>query len=183
MKLWMKAALALAAVWLVATTGVLVGRALKPTPASIQRYIERHPLPAASAQDRAKIIDAVAERINGLKFDERRQLRSEGGLDAFFEAMTPDEQSRFLDLTLPEGFRQMMRVFNEMEPDKRRRFVERALRDIEQDGPGEPPPLDEEQTRKIVEHGLSAFYEEANADVKLDFAPLIEQMQRSMQGL
>jgi hypothetical protein len=35
--------------------------------------------------------------------------------------------------------------------------------------------------QKIVVQGMTAFYEDANAEVKMDFAPVIEQIQQSLR--
>ena len=103
-------------------------------------------------------------------------------LDGFFRSLTPEEQGRFLDLTLPTGFKQMMEAFNKMDPEKRKRFVKKALEDMERDAErGEQPPVDDEVMQKMVEQGLRSYYSDATADVKMDLAPLIEQMQKNLQ--
>ena len=37
-------------------------------------------------------------------------------------------------------------------------------------------------TQKIIDQGLKSFYSEASADTKMDVAPILEQMQRNLQG-
>jgi len=59
--------------------------------------------------------------------------------------------------------------------------VKRALENLEKDNPEISQRMQEDEVRKIVNQGMSSFYEEANADVKLDFAPVIEQLQRAAQ--
>ena len=105
------------------------------------------------------------------------------GLDGFFRALTPEEQARFLDLTLPTGFKQMMEALNKMTPEKRQSFVTKALDDMKK-REGERPP-DEQldaNARKIMDQGFKTFYSEASAEVKMDVAPLIEQLQKNLQG-
>jgi hypothetical protein len=70
-----------------------------------------------------------------------------------------------------------------MTPEKRKEIVDRALKDLNENGarPG-GDPRDDANARKVISEGMSAFYEEASVDVKLDFAPVIEQIQRSLQG-
>lgn len=175
----------LAAVWLVAGVIIYFAKSAKPTAQSIVSYIDAHSLTQAGADDRAKIIDAIAEQLNRLDYPERHELRRTRQLDGFYKEMTDSERSRFLDLTLPQGFRQMMQAFNKMEPQRRKRFVEKAMAELEENGPN--PEQDEkittEEREKIIKEGLSAFYEEANAEVKLEFAPLIEQLQRALQNV
>jgi hypothetical protein len=46
----------------------------------------------------------------------------------------------------------------------------------------QPKDVDQKNVQKIVDQGLRSFYSDANADVKLDLAPLIEQMQQNLQS-
>jgi hypothetical protein len=48
---------------------------------------------------------------------------------------------------------------------------------------GPPPALGDDKTaQKIIDEGFKSFYSEASAETKMDVAPLIEQMQKNMQG-
>ena len=42
--------------------------------------------------------------------------------------------------------------------------------------------MDDGMSQRVIDQGLKSFYTDANADTKLDLAPLIEQMQRNLQG-
>lgn len=183
MKIALRALLVLAGIWLVAGGVVWFVRSAKPTPASITSYVATHPLAGQPAAARARIIEKTAAQLNRLSFEDRRAFRQERGLDGFFKSLTPEEQSHFLDLTLPEGFRQLMQALNTMKPEKRKKLVERALADLESGRPdrADRPPIDAAQQQKFINQGMNAFYQDANADVKLDFAPVIEQMQRALQ--
>lgn len=99
----------------------------------------------------------------------------------FFDQLTPEERKKFIEMTMPEGFRQFMLALNKMDPERRKRIVKRALENLEKDNPEISQRMQEDEVRKIVNQGMSSFYEEANADVKLDFAPVIEQLQRAAQ--
>ena len=184
MKIALRALLVIAGIWLVAGGIAWLARSAKPTPASLERYVAAHPLADRPAPERALVIEKVAGQLNRLTFEDRRAFRQEHGMDAFFKSLTPDEQSRFLDLTLPEGFRQLMQALNAMKPEQRKKIVDRALQNIEAGRErGDRPPIDSAQQQKIIDQGMNAFYQDANADVKLDFAPVIEQMQRSLQHI
>jgi hypothetical protein len=185
-KLWLRVAAVLALVWLIAAGTTWILRAMKPTPESLVRYMDSHPIADASAADRQRIIDKVAAQLNRLDFEQRRSARTSKSLDGFFRDMTESERNAFLDKTLPEGFHQMMLALNKMTPEKRKQIVDRALSNIEKADAEDPQrsrrTVDDAQRKKIVSQGMSAFYEDASADVKLDFAPVIEQIQRSMQN-
>lgn len=180
--LWIKAVIALAAIWLVAGGVIFWAKHSQPSPESLERYVQAHPLDGKSAADRARTIQQVADQLNGLSYEERQQMRVGRRLDGFFRSLSPEEQGAFLDLTLPTGFKQMMEAFNKMEPEKRKRFVKKALEDMQRDSErGQQPPVDDEHVQKMVQQGLRSYYSDASSEVKMDLAPLIEQMQKNLQ--
>lgn len=185
--IWTKALLILAGVWLIAGGAIWWARSSKATPETIVQYVETHPLAGLSESERAKRLERVADQLNRLEYEQRREVRMSRKLDEFFRALTPAEQARFLEQTLPAGFTQMMDALNKMEPQKRQKFVERALREMQQQEGGALPEGMAENldanARKIMNQGLKSFYSEASADTKMDLAPLIEQMQKNLQGL
>ena len=183
MNVWLKTLLALAAVWLLAFGAIHWLHASKPTAASLTDYLKRTNLAAQSPRDRARTLQRAADQLNDLSFDERQQLQRSGETRRFFTALTPEEQSRFLDATLPNNFKQLMEAFNKMDPAKRKEFVNHALDDMKKHEGDAPPPVEDEKMRaQVINQGLKSFYKDADSDVKLDLAPLIEQMQHNLQG-
>ncbi len=120
--------------------------------------------------------------MGGLDSEQRDALRKTGELEEFYTGLNPDEQAKFLDLTLPAGFQQMMQAFNDMPRDRRQRIVENALKEMRKNPDNRTERLDDEQARKVIDHGLRSYYSDASAETKLDLAPLIEQMQRNLQS-
>lgn len=173
----------LVGIWIVAAIVIFAARSASPTPEKLKAYIEAHPLAGLTGQQRAAVIEKTADQLNRLTFEQRRELRESGAVRGFFEGLTPAERSRFLDLTLPEGFRQMMSALNKMDPEKRQKLVQRVLDDMQKNTPQSADRINQEDVKKIIAQGVSSFYEEANADVKLDFAPVLEQLQRNIQNL
>ena len=180
--LWIKAAAILVGIWLIAGGAIWWAHQIKPTPESLMRYIDTHSLDGKSKAERTKIIGKVTDQLNGLGYDERREVRMGKNLDHFFKSLDHDEQGLFLDQTLPAGFKQMMDAFNNMASEKRKQFVEKALTDMKKHEGEEVPKNDDPNVQKIMQQGLHAFYSEANADVKMDLSPLLEQMQKNLQG-
>ena len=183
MKIWLKAVLALVAVWAIAGLGIWWLHANKPTPQSVTAYLDGAKLDALNARDRARTIRRAEDDLNDLTFQQRQELQRNGSTRRFFLAMTKEEQSAFLDATLPSDFRQMMEVFNKMDPAKRKAFVTRAVEEMKKHaGEGPVRGVDDQMGAKIVDQGLKSFYTDATADTKIDMAPLIEQMQRNLQS-
>jgi len=129
-------------------------------------------------------MEAVAKKLNQLTYEERREVRLSRRLDRFFKGLNPEEQGRFLDLTLPDGFRQMMEALNKMDREKRKVFVEHTLEQLRKDeGQNMPERLENDgNIQKIIDQGLKSFYSDASAETKMDLAPVIEQMQRNLQS-
>jgi len=182
MKYWLKIGLVLCGIWTIAFVAIHLARGAKPTAASITAYVQKNDIKSKTGSDRKKTIANVEDMLNHLTYDERQQLRREHVTDNFYRSLTPEEQSEFLDATLPAGFKQMMESFNKMDPAKRKEFVDRTLTEMRKHEGEQPRNIDDKNVKKIVDQGLRSFYGDANADVKLDMAPLIEQMQRNLQG-
>lgn len=180
--LWLKAALILVAIWAVAGGAIFWARSVKVTPETFAKYLGTHSIDGKAGRDREKMIEKVAEQMNALPYEDRRDMRMSKKLDGFFKAMTPQEQGSFLDQTLPTGFKQMMESLNKMDPVQRKKFVERSLKDMERDAERPPDAELDANARKIIDQGFKSFYSDANADVKMDVAPLIEQLQKNLQG-
>lgn len=179
---------AAAAIWLIVAAGIYWSRSLRPTPEKISDYLTASGnLNSLSADKRAALIDRVTTDLNRLDIEQRQKLRrGQNPFDDFFTQLTPPERSNFLDRTLPEGFKQMMLAFNKMKPEQRQRIIRRALDDLDKtEAEGMRPvdrALETEQTQKIINQGLESFYNDANADVKMEMAPVIERLQKVMQN-
>lgn len=176
-------ALALAVIWLVAGAVIFFARAAQPTPEKIQAFIAANPLDGQDATARGKVIERTALQLNRLTFEQRRELHKTRAVPQFFEHLTDGERSHFLDLTLPEGFLQVMTALNKMTAEKRQRLVQRVLDDIRQNDPQAAERLNGPEVQKVMAHGFSSFYRDADANVKLEFAPVIEELQRATQSM
>ncbi|HEY3901454.1 MAG TPA: hypothetical protein VGM54_22785 [Chthoniobacter sp.] len=182
---WIKFVIALVAVWVVAGGIIFWARAVKPTPDKLVHYLDAHPVNGASPKQEAGLVDKVAAQLNQLTYDQRREVRMSKKLDSFFRSLAPDQKSRFLDLTLPSGFKQMMESLNKKTHEERKAFVDKALADMKKHEDDETSPEQRQldaNSKKIINQGFQSFYSDASADTKMDMAPLIEQFQRNMQG-
>jgi len=184
---WVKLVAVLLIIWAVAGGVIYWAHSVKPTPESVMRYLEEHPVANASSQDRSKTVEKVAKDLNQLPYDERREVRMSRKLNDFFRALPSDEQTRFLDLTLPTGFKQMMDALNKMTPEKRKEFVTKALADMKKHEGDDVTDEDKRNLdgngQKIIDQGFRSFYSDASAETKMDVAPLIEQLQKNLQGM
>lgn len=184
---WLKLVTILLVIWAAAGGVIYWAHSAKATPESVIRYLDEHPVANVSAQERDKVMEKVAKELNKLDYDERREVRVSKKLDAFFRTLPGDQQTRFLDLILPTGFKQMMDALNKMTPEKRKQFVEKTLADMKKREGDEVSDQERQNLdangQKIIDQGFKAFYSDASAETKMDVAPLIEQLQKNLQGI
>lgn len=188
------AAAALVGIWVVAASGFLIAKHLKVTADKVRAYVESVDLSKLSAADRARALKKLAEQLNALTLEERRRLRLEGIASRWFEQMTEEEKAAFIEATMPTGMKQMLASFEEMPEDKRQRAVDNAIKRLRDErermasggtpkqGGADAPPISPELEEKVREIGLKSFYSESSAQTKAELAPLLEELQNSMQS-
>ena len=188
---------ALAAVWLLVFAGYRVADHFKMTAEKVQAYAASVDLSKLSPADRLKAIRALAAKLNALTPEERRRARLDRVGMKWFEEMTEEEKGIFIEETMPTGFKQMLTAFEEMPEARRQRAVDDALKrlretranmaagEMPQGGPpgstNQPPPLSPELEAKIKTIGLKAFYSDSSAQTKAELAPVLEELQRTME--
>ena len=179
---WIKVVALLAVLWLLVAGITSVVRRSRPTPESIAAFVGENTLDGKAPAERAKLIEAVASKVNRLEYEQRRELDKQRKLDKFWTALSAGEKSRYLDLVLPSGFKQMMENFNKMEPGKRKRMVQKAVDDLRTREADRPErALDDPQIRKIVDQGLKSFYSDATIDAKMDALPFLEALEQTVK--
>jgi hypothetical protein len=112
--------------------------------------------------------------------------------------MTEEEKGTFIEATMPSGFKQMLSSFEQLPEDKRKLAITRAIKDMKKArettdnpdstrtnswrGTNSSAELSEELQQKVVKIGLKSFYSESSAQSKAELAPLLEEMQRTMES-
>ena len=182
--------------WMVAIAGYTLAKNSKMTADKVRAYAQSVDLGKLSADARAKAIRDLAAKLNKLSPEERRKARLERPGQGWFEQMTEEEKGTFIELAMPTGFKQMLSSFEELPEERRRRAIGDALRRLreqqdktrETDGaPAEtttnaPPALSKELQEKITKIGLKTYYSESSAQTKAEMAPLLEELQRTMES-
>jgi hypothetical protein len=192
------AGLALALVWALASAGYLVANHFKVTPEKLASYLRSHHLNNLSAADRDKALREAARQLNSLSAEDRRKARLDREWDSWFQNMTEAEKSRFIDETMPSGFKQMLTAFEQLPEEKRKKAVDDALKnmrktrdaaDADSDvpvpksaGPNRMGELSPDLQKKVVQIGLKSFYSDSSAQTKAELAPVMEEIQRLMEN-
>lgn len=183
---------AILGVWLAAWAGYSFFNYLRVTAEKVKTYVESVDLSKLSGAARAKALRELEDMLNRLSYEERQRLRLERTAGRWFEQMTEEEKGQFVEATMPTGFKQMITAFEELPEDKRKRTVDGAMRRLREQrermaageggAPGTNAPISPELEAKVRSIGLKAFYSESSAQTKAELAPLLEELQRSMES-
>jgi len=190
------AAGALVLAWLLAVGGYFVAKNSKMTAAKVRAYAQSVDFSQLTGEARTRAIRELAEKLNRLSPEERRQARLERVWASWFERMTEEERALFIELTMPTGLKQMLTAFEELAPERRKRTIDEALKRLREardameqsgeapnfGGANGPPVLTAELQEKITKTGLKTFYSESSAQMKAELAPVLEELQRLMQS-
>lgn len=187
--------------WLIAIAGFYIARNAKVTVEKVVATLHDTDLSQLSAADRAKRLQKLADMLNKLGYKDRRKARLDDEWNKLFAQMTDAEKSKFLEDTLPTGFKQMLTAFEDLPEDKRKKAIGDAMKRLkqarEEQGPqgqlatlegGKPeakkrePELSPEMQQKVIKMGLNAFYKDSSAQTKAELAPFMEELQRSMEN-
>jgi len=189
------ALVAVAAVWSLAALGFKIAREAKVTAEKVTAYMQTTDLSKLSAEERAKAIRKLADKLNALPYEERRRARLDRSTGRWFEQMTEEEKTQFLDATMPTGFKQMLTAFEQLPEERRKRSIDDALRRLREardqmqteGGTFQPqgtngPVLSEELQARIRTIGLKTFYTQSSAQTRAELAPVLEELQRIMES-
>lgn len=186
----------LVAAWVVAIAGYTLAKNSRMSADRLRAYAESLDLKKLTVDQRAKAIRGLAERLNRLSPEERRKARFERISEQWFGEMTEDEKETFVELTMPTGFRQMIASFEQLPEDKRRKSIDDAVKRLKEAqarsnedgeaapeaGTNSPPGMSRELQDKIAKIGLKTFYGESSAQTKAELAPMLEELQRTMES-
>ncbi|MGE3311255.1 MAG: hypothetical protein AB7O66_14910 [Limisphaerales bacterium] len=191
-------AIALAAVWLVAIGGSCWARSSKPTAERVSEHVRTVRFEELTGDARAVALARLAELLNALSADERRKARMQGIWRPWFEQMTDEERLRFIEATAPSGFRQMLTAFEKLPEDRRTAAIGDALQRLRASGDGAGVvfegasdgsatgapswALSEELRDRVTRIGLKAYYSGSSARTKAELAPLMEELQATMEN-
>ena len=188
-QLWIKALVVLAVIWAVAwaVTTAAAGRK-----ATAERFIETYEessltSPSGSPSQRKEDLQRLASVVNKMDLRQREQLRATRRDGEFFDNLNNEEKRLWIDLTVTKSMEKMMEALDAMPKDEREAFVKKGLTELEK-GPGKEDierlrQVDPDLLDRITEEGLSAYFQKAGADTKMDLAPLMEAMGGVLQGI
>ncbi len=177
-----------------AWVGYVIAASSRMTADKVTQYANATELTGLSGADRAEALHRLEDMINRLSPDERRKWRRDGAWTKWFHEMTDVEKSRFIDATMPSGFKQWLDAFDGLPADQRQAYIDqlvehlKATHELMTDrepgqtnstfGTNSPPELSAKLKRSAQTIGIKTFYMESSAETKAELAPFLEELQR-----
>ncbi|HEY1788781.1 MAG TPA: hypothetical protein VGJ73_11520 [Verrucomicrobiae bacterium] len=189
----------IAGIWVIAMTGHAWLESLKMTADKVRAYMESVDFAGLTGEARANAIKELEDKLNALPYEERQRMRLQHLIDQWFNEMTEEEKSQFVEATMPTGFKQMITAFEQLPDDKRRRLIDNTLNNLRNAndrparglqnstnapaaGTNAPPVISPELEAKIRDIGLKTYYSQSSAETKAELAPVLEELQHQMQN-
>jgi hypothetical protein len=187
---WLYALAALVVAWLLAWGGYRWADSRRMTAEKVSAFLAGLDFSKLSKEQRARVLMELAAKLNALSLEDRRRVRMGREWQALFKGLDDEEKSAFVEATLPTGIKQMLNAFEELPPDKRKRTVDAAVKQLQearqQAATGAtdnlPPVVSDAVREKAVRVGLRAYFSGSSAQTKAELAPLMEEMQHVMEN-
>ena len=188
------AGLVLLVIWGVAWLGHTLARRSRVTADKVHQYVHSVDFANLQGDERRRALQKLAEQLNAMPFEERRQVRLRREWEPWFNHMTDVEKEQFVEATFPAGIKQMISAFERMPEERRRRTIDESLRRLREAQAEErlagrsasagegPPPISAELEDRIRTLGLKTFIAESSAQTKAEVAPLLEEIQRVVES-
>ena len=143
-----------------------------------------------AAKPRKTYLDKVINSVLKLDFSQRSEMREDGleTMDRFFKSLTDEEKGDYVNRTVEENFKAVMKGLDKLPAEDRRRIIGGIQREMKKKAGKNPEMqmlLDQEPAsfEKSFTKDMGLFFKEAPLSMKLEMAPMLEAMQGRMQGM
>jgi hypothetical protein len=145
---------------------------------------------SVSESERRLHLHRVITNLNRLEAAQRRSLREDGqeAIDRFFASLTPEEQKEYVNRTVEPYLKTLDAGLKRLPEEERKRLVARLRGDLRNlrgnSADGERlNDQDREFLELMIDEDPVLFLREAPLKVKMELAPVLEEMQSRLQGL
>ena len=139
---------------------------------------------------RKAYLDKVITSVIRLDFSQRSEMREDGleTMDRFFKSLTDEEKGAYVNRTVEENFKAVMKGLEKLPAEDRRRIIGGIQREMKKKAAKNPEMqmmLDQSPAdfEKSFTKDMGLFFKEAPLSMKLEMAPMLEGMQGRMQGM
>jgi hypothetical protein len=191
LSIWIPTAIALALIWSGVAAVMHMTDDYVATPEQVIELIKASPWRVSGAKPdqatRRQHLEKIANRAALLSSEQRNEMRSEGGeeIALFYMDLTKEEQQWFAQKTVEPFYEIVLKSFNAMSQDERRKMINTTRAQLKKDGKDMSAleQTDPELWERMAKEGISSSYEKADSATKLMMGPLLEEMQRRVQFL
>ncbi len=124
----------LLAVWAVALGIFYFSGRSKMTVDKVRHFVDSTDLSQLPTGQRDQAISDFASMVNALSAEDRMKWRRDDDWKKWFASLTDAEKKKFIEKTLPAGFKQMLASFSQLPPDQRRKIIDNAVSNLKQAG-------------------------------------------------
>jgi hypothetical protein len=132
----------------------------------------------------------AADAAAKLTFYQRNKLREENQEDIalFYLDLTDAERQWMAEKTVEPFYKTVLKAFNAMSVDERKKIITGTRQQMRKDGKDiggleRAAQADPKFWDRMAEEGIGTTYEKASSEEKLMLGPLMEELQRRVQGL
>jgi hypothetical protein len=143
-----------------------------------------------AAAQRKAYLDKLISSVIKLDFSQRSSMREDGleTMDRFFKSLTDEEKGEYVNRTVEENFKAVMKGLEKLPVEDRRRIIGGIQREMKKKAAKNPEMqmmLDQDAAsfEKSFTKDMGLFFKEAPLSMKLEMAPMLEAMQGRMQGM
>lgn len=144
---------------------------------------------SVSESERRLHLHRLITNLNRLDASQRRSLREDGqeAIDRFFASLTPEEQKEYVDRTVEPFLKTLETGLKRLPEEEKKRLVTRLRGDLRnlRANSAEGERLND-QDREFLELMIAEdpvlFLRGAPVKVKMELAPVLEEMQSRLQG-
>ncbi|HEV7869402.1 MAG TPA: hypothetical protein VGO90_17065 [Chthoniobacteraceae bacterium] len=172
--------------WAVIALGVWNLERAKPSAQKTVEFLRQSPFtPDLTTPERQSRITALAARINELEGEDRLRVFLTPQLRQALATLPDSEKALYLDLTEPPGISGMLEGFGNAPAERRMRWIDVALNELDQLHAGSRGELEQTLSRdvlqRIAREGLAEYLRDASVSVRIQLQPLLERIQQTVQ--
>lgn len=181
------AGVALAVIWITVGVVLHVTEPYVVTPEKILALVQQAPWKGGKKPGQAErkaFLEKVVDQINRLDLEQARRMRDDGqaATEDFFMDLTDAEQKWFVAQTVEKQFRFVMKSFDAMPLDERRKRINGVRNNMRKngrslealDGLAEADP---KVFENIAEQGMCGYYDRADDKRKRLLGPVLAELQ------
>lgn len=192
-RIWLTVAVLLAFIWSAVAVIMHQTDHLVSWPEKVIALVEEAPWlngPEGSPESRRLYLSQVITNFNRLDTQQRRRLREDGqeSIDRFFASLNDEEQKEYVNRTVEPYFESISKGLKLIPEEERKRLVGRIRNDLKNlRGTSAEGDRLTDQDREFMEFMIAEdpilFLREAPTKVKMELAPVLEEMQSRVQGM